>query len=63
MKVISFIEDDALIKKILAHLGLWEIRIHDPPQIDIEHTPTIETELTCDYTYLFFLANGFWLRC
>ena len=50
MKVISFIEDDALIKKILIHLGLWQTRIHDPAQIDIEHTPTFETELTYDYT-------------
>ena len=47
MKVISFIEEDALIKIILKHLGLWEIRIHDPPQLDIEHTRTIKTELTC----------------
>jgi hypothetical protein len=31
MKVISFIEDNALIKKILVHLGLWDIRNHDPP--------------------------------
>jgi hypothetical protein len=46
MKVIAFIEDDTLIKKILKHLGLWEIRNHDPPQLDNAHTPTIETELT-----------------
>ncbi len=25
MKVISFIEDHALIKKILIHLGLWQV--------------------------------------
>ncbi len=31
MKVISFIEDHALIKKILMHLGLWDIRNHDTP--------------------------------
>jgi hypothetical protein len=35
MKRISFIEDDALIKKILMHLGLWETRNHDPPKPDI----------------------------
>jgi hypothetical protein len=28
MKVISFIKDDALIKKILMHLGLWDTRNH-----------------------------------
>ncbi len=51
MKVIGFIEHDALIKKILMHLGLWETRNHDPPQSNDSQTPTIETELTYDYTY------------
>jgi len=31
MRIISFIEDDAVIKQILKHLNLWETRIHDPP--------------------------------
>ena len=31
MRIISFIEDESLIKKILKHLNLWETRIHDPP--------------------------------
>jgi hypothetical protein len=51
MQVISFVEDDALIRKILQHIGKWETRNHDPPQLDDAHIPTIETELTCDYTY------------
>ena len=41
MKVISFIEDSALIEKILKHLGLWETRNHDPPQSKVVHIPTI----------------------
>jgi hypothetical protein len=51
MKVISFIEDDALIKKILIHLGLFETRNHDPPRSDDTHFPGFDTELTYDYTY------------
>jgi hypothetical protein len=51
MKVISFIEDDALIKKILKHLGLWDTRNHDPPHLDDAHIATIEIERTYDYTY------------
>jgi hypothetical protein len=47
----TFIEDDRLIKKILKHLGLWETRNHDPPQVDDAYPPAIETELTYDYTY------------
>ena len=31
MRIISFIEDETVIKKILKHLNLWETRIHDPP--------------------------------
>jgi hypothetical protein len=31
MRVIAFIEDDDVIRKILVHLGLWDIRNHDPP--------------------------------
>ena len=31
MRIISFIEEVAVIKKILKHLNLWETRIHDPP--------------------------------
>ncbi len=50
MEVVASIEDKRLIKTILKHLGLWKTRNHDPPQSRDTHIPTIETELTCDYT-------------
>jgi hypothetical protein len=31
MRVIAFIESGPVIKKILVHLDLWDIRNHDPP--------------------------------
>ena len=31
MRVIAFIENDAIIQKILKHLVLWETRSHSPP--------------------------------
>ena len=31
MKIISFIEEIEIIEMILRHLGLWDIRNHDPP--------------------------------
>lgn len=34
MRIISFIEDDATIKKILMHLDLWLPQTHDPPQLE-----------------------------
>lgn len=32
MRIIAFIEDDEVIKKILKHLGLWEIKQRPPPK-------------------------------
>jgi len=32
MKIISFIEDSEVIKKILKHLDLWEVRPKPPPR-------------------------------
>ena len=32
MRIIAFIEDEQVIKKILKHLGLWEVRPRPPPK-------------------------------
>ena len=32
MGVLSFIEDPEFIKKILKHLGLWEVKARPPPK-------------------------------
>ena len=32
MRIIAFIEDEEVIKKILKHLGLWEIKPRPPPR-------------------------------
>ena len=32
MQIISVIEDEEIIKKILKHLGLWEIEARPPPR-------------------------------
>ena len=47
MKVISVIEDEDVIKKILKHLGLWEKEARSPPMK--EKTPGI-IETTMDYS-------------
>ncbi len=31
MRIIAFIEDDEVIKKILKHLGLWDKKARPPP--------------------------------
>jgi hypothetical protein len=58
----NMIEDDALIKKILTHLGLWEIRIHDPPRSDDTHFPAVDTELTYDDTYSQLPPIDYWTQ-
>ncbi len=45
MRILSFIEDEEVIKKILKHLGLWDIKTRPPPMasappgnIQIDHS-------------------------
>ncbi len=47
MRIIAFIEDEAVIKKILKHLSLCETRNHDPPARNPTHIP----KLTYDDDY------------
>jgi hypothetical protein len=47
MKVISVIEDQDVIKKILKHLGLWEVKPRPPPKATrLPKTP----EYSIDYS-------------
>ena len=48
IRVISFIEDQDVIKKILKHLGLWEVKPRPPPRIP-KAQPTY-TEPWIDYS-------------
>jgi len=32
MEIISFIEDEEVIEKILKHLGLWDVKPRPPPR-------------------------------
>ena len=44
MKVISVIEDENVIKKILKHLGLWDLKTRPPPSKE-KPPGTIETPM------------------
>ena len=37
MKIISFIENPEIIKKILKHLGLWDLKARPPPRANALH--------------------------
>jgi hypothetical protein len=63
MKILSFIESPEVIKKILKHLGLWDIKTRPPPMasappgnIQIDHSdsqlPPCEDYLYRDPDYL-----------
>ncbi|MDY6971469.1 MAG: hypothetical protein SV775_03970 [Thermodesulfobacteriota bacterium] len=47
MKVISVIEDENVIKKILKHLGLWDQKARPPPK---SNSPPIAPQYHIDYT-------------
>jgi len=35
MKIISFIEDEKVIEKILKHLGLWDLKVRLSPKVKV----------------------------
>jgi hypothetical protein len=45
MKIISFIEDEQLVKKILKHLNLWEVKHKPPPRAN---SPPLESFIIYD---------------
>jgi hypothetical protein len=72
MRIISFIEDGQIIRKILAHLGLWETRLmkakrsvasnHDPPVIKDAHIPCEKRELSYDFNYSQLPPVDYWVQ-
>ncbi len=58
MRIVAFIEDEAVIKKILKHLSLCETRNHDPPARNPTHIP----KLTYDDDYSQLPAVDYWLQ-
>ena len=58
MRIVAFIEDKAVIKKILKHLSLCETRNHDPPARNPTHIP----KLTYDDDYSQLPAVDYWLQ-
>ena len=58
MRIIAFIEDEVVIKKILNHLGLRETRNHGPPDQSHPHIP----EPTYDDDYSQMPAVDYWLQ-
>lgn len=60
MRIIAFIEEQPVIKKILSHLGLWETRNHDPPKPRVDPIPTFESEFTIDTTYSQLPLTDYW---
>jgi hypothetical protein len=61
MKVISVIEDQEVIKKILKHLGLWQVKPRPPPR-NAKSQP-LSTEPYIDYsdTQICPSDNGFYV--
>ena len=58
MRIIAFIEENLIIRKVLKHLGLWDTRNHGPPVQSHAHIP----ELSYDDDYSQIPAVGYWLQ-
>jgi hypothetical protein len=58
MKVISVIEDQDVIKKILKHLGLWEVKPRPPPKATRQ---TKIAEYSIDYSVSQLPVSEKWL--
>jgi hypothetical protein len=58
MRIIAFIEDDEIIKKILKHLGLWEIKQRPPPKAS---GPPRAREYSIDYSVSQVPGSDNWL--
>jgi hypothetical protein len=68
MKIISTIEDPPIIEKILKHLGLWDIRNHDPPapQIidfsELTYLPVRDRTQTGDDSFSQVPPEEYWIQ-
>jgi len=58
MRILAFIEDEEVIKKILKHLGLWEIKQRPPPKATGQPKPS---EYSIDYSLSQLPGSDNWL--
>ena len=58
MRIIAFIEDDEVIKKILKLLGLWDKKARPPPK---ENSPPMTSEYHIDYMDYQLPVSDKWL--
>jgi len=53
MKVVSFIEDDSVIERILKHCGKWKEAPPRPPPVRTIGPPALVAEPPLDYGFTF----------
>lgn len=58
MRIIAFIEDEEIIKKILRHLGLWGVKPRPPPKAKV---PPKSPEYSIDYSTSQLPTSDKWL--
>jgi hypothetical protein len=57
MKIISFIEDEEVIEKIVEHLGLWEVKVRPPPKVK---APSVSISIDYSDSQVPFSAPSFY---
>jgi hypothetical protein len=58
MRIISFIEDEEVIEKILNHPGLWDLKVRPPPKAK---APSITISIDDSDSQVPFSVSAFYL--
>jgi hypothetical protein len=57
MRIISFIEDEEVIEKILKHLALWDLKVRLPPKVK---EPSVTISIDDSDSQVLFSAPSFY---
>ena len=57
MRIISFVEDEEVIEKILKHLALWNLKVRPPPKLK---GPSVTISIDDSDSQVLFSAPSFY---
>ena len=57
MRIISFVEDEEVIEKILKHLALWDLKVRPPPKVK---EPSVKISIDDSDSQVLFSAPPFY---
>ena len=57
MRIISFVEDEDVIEKILKHLALWDLKVRPPPKVK---EPSVRISIDDSDSQVSFSGSSFY---